>query len=161
VPFRHLEGRPVDDRFDNQLDDGSAAAVERFIQDGAAVIEIQRRREWVAGFRSFKIVLDDRVVGSVGTSAHTLCYVRPGWHTLMAKMDGIKTETLSIWLEQDDRAVFLVGVRPEVTRALDRTWSAFGAFLVLRRALPWWPPGSFFMLERIDDSGAELPEPLE
>ena len=67
------------DLFDSQLDPQSAQPVDRFIRDGAAVIEVHRRREWAGGFRSFKIVLNGRVVGSVGTKAHTLCYVRPGW----------------------------------------------------------------------------------
>lgn len=150
-----------DDLFDVQLVPTSAETVERFIRGGAAVIEVHRRREWAGGFRSFKIVLDDRVVGSVGTKGHTLCYVRPGWHTLMAKMDGTKTETLTIWLEADERSVFLVGVRPELTHAWDRTWNVFGSLLVLRRAMPWWPPGSFFLLERIDEIEDSRPVPLE
>ena len=75
-----------------------------------AVIEVCHASNWFGRFRTFEVIIDGERVGNVGRKIPERYGVRPGLHSLSAKMDWCRTQTLSVCLRADDEAVFLCGM---------------------------------------------------
>ena len=91
-----------------------------------AFIEVRHAASFGVG-RTFEISIDDHRVGQVGRSSPGRYRVSPGRHTLAARMDWVRTQTVTVYLHAGERAVFRCGM--EVFAA--RLWSIALILLVV------------------------------
>ena len=61
-------------------------------------------------WRTFAITIDDHRVGEVGRHSPGRYRVPPGRHTLAARMDWVRTQTVTVYLHTGERAVFRCGM---------------------------------------------------
>lgn len=73
--------------------------------DDDAFIEV-KHEAWFGLWRTFEISVDDHRVGQVGRRSPRQYRVAPGWHTISAGMDWVRTETVAVCLDPGERVVF-------------------------------------------------------
>lgn len=135
--------------FDNELDAGPSSLMgPPRVGEEAARIEIRRDREWFGKIRDYEIFVDGVSAPPLGRSGPVRYRVRPGWHSVMAKMDWCRSETVSVYLQADQHVILNCGTADGV-RGLNRSMLVLLAatFLIglpgilIDRWFPHWKEG--------------------
>lgn len=110
------------------LDTGEVTFDDVPAMDEEAIIEV--RHEALFGLlRAFDVSIDDRLVGHVGPMTPGRYRVLPGRHALAAKMDWVRTQTISVYVGANDRVVFGCGMDRFHARLWGVTPVMFGVLL--------------------------------
>lgn len=100
------------------LDVGTADFGEPIPEEQVACIEVRHACSFGL-WRDLEISIDEQRAGQGGRTSPGFYRVFPGWHTLGARMDWVRTQTVSVYLEANERAVFRCGMEPMA----GRVWS--------------------------------------
>jgi hypothetical protein len=114
--------------------------------DEWGIIEVRHASNWFGVYRDFEISIDGRVVGRVGRRAPGRYRVAPGWHTLAARMDWVRTQCASIVVDSDEHAVFRCGM----VSFYSRIWTVTVIMIGLLLALSAIPYGMGWVFPRLD-----------
>jgi hypothetical protein len=96
-----------------------------------ALIEVQRDIGGLTdALRSYKVVIDDEVVGRIGPGESRAFSVAAGSHEIFMKMEWLRSEKLNVRLTADQTALFRC--EPRANPLTDLYWGTFGRHSYIR-----------------------------
>jgi hypothetical protein len=109
-----------------------------------AIIEVRHEANLFGVYRTFEVSIDGHRVGSAGRNSPGQYRVTPGWHTLTARMDWVRTQTVSVYAAANERVVFRCGMDSFHSRVWTLAVISLGVMLALTAVmtgLTWFFPG--------------------
>ncbi len=114
------------------------------VWEQGAIIEVRHAANWFGLHRSIEVSIDGYRVGSVGRKTPGRYRVAPGRHTLEARMDWCRTQSVSIDMDANERAVFHFSMERFYSRVwtlavivLGMLYAAWGISNGLAWTFPW------------------------
>lgn len=82
---------------------------ETFNHMETAVLTIERKTEFINGFRTFQVFIDGKHVGKVANGSSVHFELEPGTHTVAAKVDWCKSHPTEVTLGAGEEVTLHVG----------------------------------------------------
>ncbi len=117
---------------------------ELSVSNQSAVIEVRHEGNLFGALRDFEVSIDGQSVGSAGRKTPGQFRVAPGLHTVEARMDWVRTQSESVYLNPGEYAVFRCGMTAFHSRVWTLAWTMLGALFALALIVKlgtWFFPG--------------------